>query len=130
MPERPARAPRLGTRATRNSKGGRESAGAREVSASLQRYADRGVFRGLSTSAGKGGRLEFRFLWLTRTPMHVTYDPRTSVLRFARLMPNAAGVPSLVAGVKRVVDEHLGPTVPEHRRVNKRRALVRCTVQH
>jgi hypothetical protein len=109
--------------------GRREDAGTRQITAALQRYADRGVFRGLSVSEGKNGRREFRFLWLTRTPMLVTYDPGASTLAFPRLIPGAAAVPSMVAALKGVVAEHLGSAVPEHRRVDKRRATARCTVR-
>ena len=36
------------------------------VAVALQRYADRGVFRGLSIAAGRGGRQNISFTWLTR----------------------------------------------------------------
>ena len=129
MPTGPARTATARRRANSHREGRRKDAGTREVAASLQRYADRGVFRGLSASDGKNGRREFRFLWLTRTPMLVTYDPGASTLAFPRLIPGAAAVPSMVAALKGVVAEHLGSTVPEHRRVDKRRATVRCTVR-
>ena len=128
MPTRPARTA-TASRANTPGEGRREDAGTREVAASLQRYADRGVFRGLSVSAGKNGRREFRFVWLTRTPMLATYDPGAATLAFPRLIPGAAAVPSMVAALKGVVAEHLSSTVPEHRRVDKRRATVRCTVR-
>src|SRR5262245_9945768 len=127
MPTGPARTSTAKRRA--HGEGRREDAGTRQVAASLQRYADRGVFRGLSASDGRNGRREFRFLWLTRTPMLVTYDPGASTLAFPRLIPGAAAVPSMVAALKGVVAEHLGSTVPEHRRVDKRHATVRCTVR-
>lgn len=129
MPTAPARTATARRRANTHGAGRREDAATREVSASLQRYADRGVFRGLSVSQGRNGRREFRFLWLTRVPMLVTYDPGTSTLAFPRLIPGAAAVPSMVAALKGVVAEHLGSTVPEHRRVDNRRATVRCTVR-
>ena len=129
MPAGPARTATARRRAKTHGEGRRQDAGTREVAASLQRYADRGVFRGLSVSEGKNGRREFRFLWLTRTPMLVTYDPGASRLAFPRLIPGAAAVPSMVAALKGVVVEHLGSSVPEHRRVDKRRATVRCTVR-
>ena len=74
--------------------------GASAVAKSLQRYADRGVFRGLSTSEAKNGRREFRFLWLTCEPMHVTYDPVGSSLTFTHLFPNAVSVLGMAAGLK------------------------------
>jgi hypothetical protein len=129
MPTGPVRTATARRRAKTYGAGRRQDAGTRQVAASLQRYADRGVFRGLSVSEGKNGRREFRFLWLTRTPMLVTYDPAASTLAFPRLIPSAAAVPSIVPALKGLVAEHLGSTVPEHRRVDKRRATVRCSVR-
>jgi len=129
MPAAPVRASTATTRAKEKSRRRRGDTGARDVAASLQRYADRGIFRGLSAADRPNGRREFRFLWLTRTPMRVAYDPRTSTITFARLVPGASSVPSLVAGVKAVVREHLADGVPRHRRVDTRKALVRCAVR-
>jgi hypothetical protein len=129
MPTGPGRTATARRRATAHGAHRRDDAGTREVAASLQRYADRGVFRGLSVSDGRNGRREFRFLWLTRTPMLVTYDPGASTLAFPRLIPGAAAVPSMVTALKDVVAEHLDSAVPEHRRVDTRRATVRCTVR-
>ena len=103
--------------------------GASAVAKSLQRYADRGVFRGLSTSEAKNGRREFRFLWLTREPMHVTYDPVGSSLTFTHLFPNAVSVLGMAAGLKGVVTEHQSARVPKHRRIDSKRARVRTAVR-
>jgi hypothetical protein len=129
MPTGPAGTATARRRAKSHGELRREDAGTREVAASLQRYADRGVFRGLSVSEGRNGRREFRFRWLTRMPMLLSYAPRSSTLAFPRLIPGAAARPSMVAALKGVVAEHLGSTVPEHRRVDKRRATVTCAVR-
>ena len=129
MAVRSVRAPRVRARTKRKRSVTARYDGARAVAESLQRYADRGVFRGLSADVSTAGRRDFRFLWLTREPMQVVYDPRASVLTFPRLVPRAASVPGLVAGLKGVVQEHLSPDVPAHRRVDARRARVRCTVR-
>ena len=129
MPSGPAGTATARRRGNRHDQGRREDAGTRAVAAALQRYADRGVFRGLRVREGKNGGREFRFLWLTPTPLLVTYHPATSTLAFPRLIPGAAAVPSMTAALKEVVAEHLGSTVPEHRRVDKRRARMRCTVR-
>ena len=48
----------------------------------LQRYADRGVFRGFSATRGRGGTQEFRFTWLTREPMVLSHDRAAATLTF------------------------------------------------
>ena len=65
----------------------RADRGTAAVSAALQRYAARGVFRGFSARPARNGRHDFRFTWLTRQPMTITYDPKSRRLSFRNLLP-------------------------------------------
>jgi len=104
------------------------------VADTLQRYADRGVFRRFSARPGRGGRREFRFEWLTRRPITLTYDPRTRALRFSNLLP-AVGtdrdlvteLTALVAGRTATIKNERA--VPAHRRIDSRRASVISSVR-
>jgi hypothetical protein len=107
----------------------RRSHGADAVADALQRYANRGVFRGLSTSGGRAGRLEFSIVWLTRHPMIVTYDPKTAVLTFKNLLPGVDADSGLVSELKAIVDEHIGSALPPARRIDARRTRVLCRVR-
>ena len=60
--------------------------GTAAVSGALQRYATRGVFRGFSMRPGRGGRRDFRFTWLTREPIVISYDRTARALIFKRLL--------------------------------------------
>lgn len=98
------------------------------VTAALQDYADRGVFRGFSVTQERGRRV-FRFLWLSRQTMTLTYDPRTAVLSFARLFPGVDTQPALLGDLKTIVSERTTRAVPEHKRIDGRRARLSVTVR-
>ncbi len=92
-----------------------------QIAATLQGYAARGVFSGFSSHARARGREEFAFTWLTRAPMRLSYDARSSRLRFIDLWPRVGCYPGLAADLKRAVHEHQSAAVPEHRRIDGRR---------
>jgi hypothetical protein len=103
--------------------------GTAAVSGALQRYAARGVFRGFSMRPERGGRRDFRFTWLTRQPTVISYDRKAHALTFRRLLPAAGSYPGLSGELKRVVDEHKGPAVPQHRRIDARRVRLGCALR-
>ena len=59
------------------------------MTAALERYADRGVFRGFRASPEARGRVTYDFFWLTRRPMRAVMD-RRGVLTFPALLPAPA----------------------------------------
>ena len=93
----------------------------------LQHYAARGVFRGLSERAGRGGVREFRFTWLTREPMRLRYDPHHQTLTFHELLPGVARASPLLAEVQAFIDSRASRSLPAHRRIDKRRVDVQCS---
>jgi hypothetical protein len=96
------------------------------VTAALQQYADRGVFRGFRASSEGRGRIGYQFLWLTRRPMHASVD-RRGVLAFPAVLPQAPQV--IVAQLKSMVAERSTKSVPDHKRLDGRRAKFACTVR-
>ncbi|MBZ5559980.1 MAG: hypothetical protein LAO77_22190 [Acidobacteriia bacterium] len=107
----------------------RADRGTAAVSAALQRYAARGVFRGFSARPARNGRHDFRFTWLTRQPMTITYDPKSRRLSFRNLLPRVGRYPGLRARLKHVLDEHTTRAVPAHRRIDGRRARVTGSIR-
>jgi hypothetical protein len=89
---------------------------------SLQAYADRGVFRGFSEV--RGGH--FRFVWLIRHQMELSVDPARHVLQFRRLLPGVPAGSTLYAELKGFVTRRHDGELPEHRRIDRRRAEVSC----
>ena len=95
------------------------------VRESLQGYADRGVFRGFSES--RSGH--FHFVWVLQHPMELIVDTTKHVLRFKQLLPGVAANSALYAELKRFLQERHNRDLPEHRRVDLRRAEVSCATR-
>ncbi|MFN7944229.1 MAG: hypothetical protein U0Z53_02535 [Blastocatellia bacterium] len=92
------------------------------VRESLQAYADRGVFRGFSeTSSGR-----FSFVWLIRHQMELQVDTAKHELRFSQLLPGVPARSSLYADLKDFIHSRHDSDLPEHRRIDRRRAEVSC----
>jgi hypothetical protein len=90
------------------------------VTAALQAYADRGVFRGYRATPAPRGRVEYQFLWLTRKPMAATFDSRGRVLTFPSLFP---GVDTATAAqLKSLAASRSDRDQPDHKRLDARRA--------
>jgi len=106
----------------------RDDDGASQLTAALQSYADRGVFRGLRVESGSGGRRNYFFTWLTRTPMRLRYEPSRRELRFVDLLPRVSSYAGLAGDLRRLVLEHQSNAVPEHRRIDGRRVKLATTV--
>jgi len=97
------------------------------VSAAFQAYADRGVFRGFRAAPGARGRVEYRFLWLTRQPMSAVFDTRGRSLRFPALFP---GIDKAAAAeVRAMVASRTHRDQPDHKRLDSRRARIAGTVR-
>ncbi len=93
------------------------------VRQSLQSYADRGVFRGFSES--KPG--QFKFVWLLQHPMELQLDAAKHELRFKQLLPGLPARSALYAELKQFIEQRHDRALPEHRRVDRRRAEVTCS---
>jgi len=93
------------------------------VRESLQAYADRGVFRGFSEA--KAGR--FTFVWFFHHPMELNVDTAKHELRFKQLLPGIPARSELYAELKSFLAERHDRQLPEHRRVDRRRAEVACS---
>lgn len=96
------------------------------VREALQQYAERGVFQGFSIRRGRHGLDEYRFTWLTREPTIVRFDPGTDTLTFSDLLPGAGSESAVVQDVEALVTSRSARTLPAHRRIDRRRAAVRC----
>ena len=92
----------------------------------LQAYADRGVFRGFSEQRTIAGRHLFRFLWLGTRPLTLHYTPANGTFMFRRLLPHIAVRATLYRDLEAFVTGRASPRLPPHRRVDPRRARIRC----
>lgn len=98
------------------------------VTAALQRYADRGVFRGFRAVPGPRGRVDYVFLWLLRRSMTATFDPRRGVLVFPALFP-AVPTAAMAAELKDLVTQRSTKDQPVHKRLDGRRARLGCALR-
>jgi hypothetical protein len=89
----------------------------------LQAYADRGVFRGFSEV--RDGH--FSFVWLIRREMELSVDTAKQVLRFRRLLPGVPAGSAMYAELKSFIRQRHDCALPEHRRIDRRRAEASCT---
>ena len=99
------------------------------VTAALQEYSDRGVFRGLRTTRRPGGRYEYTFTWLMRRPFALSYDPARRVLSFKNLFPNVNARSPMAAALREVVAERSTRRIPSHKRLDGRRVQASCGIR-
>ena len=92
------------------------------VRENLQAYADRGVFRGFSEV--RSGR--FSFVWLIQHQMELSVDTPNQALRFRRLLPGVPANSTMYAELKNFIRQRHDRKLPEHRRIDRRRAEVSC----
>ncbi len=93
------------------------------VRKNLQTYADRGVFRGFSEI--KNG--QFEFVWLIRHRMELIVDTSKHVLRFKQLLPGVPASSALYGELKSFIKQRHDRKLPDHRRIDLRRAEVACS---
>lgn len=96
------------------------------VDATLQAYADRGVFRGFSASDAPRGLRHYRFVWLTRRPMIVTLAPRRRLMTFVRLFPGVARAQGVTPALRQALAAASRRAAPAHRRLDPRRGTMTC----
>ena len=92
----------------------------------LQAYADRRVFGGFSERPPVAGRHRFRFSWLGTEPLALDYTPANGTFVFRALLPNVPARSALYADLAAFVAGRASTRLPQHRRVDPRRARVRC----
>lgn len=95
----------------------------------LQAYADRGVFRAFGEKTGRGGTVEFTFRWLTEIPLTLLYDPRRRTLAFRNLLPGVPARSAMRGELIAFLKERTGGALPEHRRIDARRAELRWPIR-
>lgn len=102
----------------------KRATGAAAVTATLQGYADRGVFRGFTVRLGRNLHHHYQFKWLTRDPMQVTFEGFRGILVFRNLLPGIDPKGTLLDQIKEKIISRSGGRIPQHRRLDPRRARV------
>ena len=116
----------MGGRITQSGAG---AALTRSVDATLQSYADRGVFQRFSVADRPRGERRYQFLWLTRRPMTVRFTPDRRMLTFDALFPAARSVAGVAAALQREVGGRTSAARVAHRRIDARRARIASPIR-
>jgi hypothetical protein len=93
-----------------------------DVTAALQAYADRGIFRGFRATASTRGRVDYQFLWLTRQPMRAMFEVRSGTLRFPSLFPGIDR--AAAAQLRSILMSRANRDQPAHKRLDSRRTRI------
>ncbi len=96
------------------------------VLACLQKYADRGIFRGFGAGTTRGGGLECRFLWHAPEPHRLRFDPRRGTLVFVDLLPGIPYPSVMDRALRSYVAARSSEDLPEHRRLDPAKANAGC----
>lgn len=83
------------------------------------------MFRGFRAAPAARGRVDYEFRWLTRRLMQASVD-RRGVLTFPILLPQAS--PAIAAAMRSLVAARSTRAVPDHKRIDARRARLACAV--
>ena len=97
------------------------------VATILEGYAQRGVFRGFSRGGRRGGTTHFRIVWHRNRDFDLGVDVTKRTLRFANVLPNIPARSAMYKELKQFIESRQGEALPEHRRIDRRRAEVHAS---
>ncbi len=90
----------------------------------MQEYADRGVFRSFSKMPLRNGVATFRMVWFHRRPFELIVDTRKKKILVPVLLPRVPE--NLYTDFKGFLRSHQLPGLPDHRRIDKAKVILRC----
>jgi hypothetical protein len=96
------------------------------VTATLESYARRGVFRGFSEAARSKTTVEYRLRWHHDQVFELIFDAAKNTLRFPHLLPNVASGSEMQKELQRFVESRHLEEVVEHRRIDKSKVQARA----
>lgn len=105
------------------SKGSRANIEA--VAEILENYARRGVFRGFSRGPVGKDKAAFRMVWHRDRVFDFTFDFQRNTMRFPVVLPNLPASSEMYSRLKEFIKSRQSAKVPEHRRIDSRKAQVR-----
>ncbi len=97
------------------------------VRQTLESYAKRGIFRAYGGQPSEGEQSRFSFRWHMDATFHVVYGPSRRELLFSDVLPKIASRSRMYRALRVYVEAHTSPTLPEHRRIDPRKARVTVT---
>ena len=96
------------------------------ISAVMDDYAERGVFRGFTAKPVRNAVAAFRMLWHRDRIFDLIVDTRKKTIRIPIVLPAVPPRSPLYWHFKAFVASHHAANLPDHRRIEKSKARVRC----
>lgn len=98
------------------------------VTAILEEYAQKAVFRGFSAHPGSKGQAAYRMVWHHDRPYELLLDVPAKTLRFRDVLPGVPTRSPMYSQLRAFLKERQSGELPEHRSVNPKKA--RLTVHN
>ncbi len=98
------------------------------VAETLENYAKRGVFRGFSRAPVKRGKAAFRMVWHRNRVFDFIFDSKKGTMRFPLVLPDVPADSKMYRELKEFIKSRQAGQLPDHRRINNRKAQVGCSV--
>jgi hypothetical protein len=99
------------------------------VTAVLEGYAEKAVFRGFSAHPGRGGRATYQMVWHFDRPFELLLDVPGKTLRFPDVLPGVPARSAMYRELRAFMKVRQTDKLPEHRRVNPAKARLTLTNQ-
>jgi hypothetical protein len=95
------------------------------VAGILENYANRGTFKGFSRGTVRGGIATFKILWHRDRFFDLALDTHKKTLRFPVVLPEIPAGSSMYREFKEFVESRQSESLPEHRRIDRKKAVAR-----
>lgn len=97
------------------------------VAGILENYATRGTFKGFARGPVRAGAAKFKILWHRDRLFELILDTRKKTLRFPVVLPEVP--PPMYQQLKEFLDSRKSPDLPDHRRIDPKKAILRPTLK-
>ena len=94
------------------------------MTAVLEGYAEKAVFRGFSAHPKRGGSVTYKMLWHYDRPFELLLDGKKKSLTFMSLLPGMPARSAMYRELQAFVKARESEELPEHRRVNPAKARI------
>jgi hypothetical protein len=94
------------------------------VTRTLEGYASRGVFRGFSRGLVRRGKVTYKIAWHRGCVFDLILDGERGTMRFAKVLTNVPANSTMYRELKEFIKSRQSDGLPEHRRIDGRRAQV------
>jgi hypothetical protein len=94
------------------------------VTAVLEGYAEKAVFRGFSAHPKRDGNVTYTMVWHYDRPFELLLDVRNKTLTFPAMLPGLPARSVMYRELQAFLKSRQSDEVPEHRRVNRAKARI------